>query len=981
MKRQLYLIIIALFSTITLHANGVKIDNMNFILDKNSKTATVTYTGVKPSSESKYSGHVIIPSVVTHKGVEYTVTEIGEEAFYGAWHLVFVTIPSTVKIISIRAFAICGSLEKIEVDPSNKVFDSRQNCNAVILTAKNELIIGCKGSTIPDGITSIGSRAFSFTHINSITIPSSVTQIGTEAFYWSELQNVTIPNSVKSIGAKAFSTKGYIKEFRYETGFDLSLLSTTVPPSAYVEIDSTGKIVKNETIAPSQNKPQQTTTAITAIAAVTAQRQNQTKSIPQNSCGDGLTWDYSAGTLTISGEGKMNDYSKGGAPWAKHAGSILYIKMDKTIFKIGSYAFAGCANVKEITIPNSVAEIGDYAFSGCKSLRKFSIPPSVKKMGSRALDGCDGLYEFMCPSSFSLAGMYIPQTCRNRLSYNPYNQSDPNYSSRHIVTPESLAQSRQAAATASSGKTQQTTTTSAKNMPLLVMVEGSIIFSDASKNNRIDADEQCSIRFKIQNNGKGVANRCEARVKLSGATGGISAKSVQLPPIAVGQIYEVNIPITSDINTQDGKVTIGVEVYEPSGWGIAPFDFATVDTKSYERPLLQVVDYTIASASGKIKKMEPFTLSFNLQNTQYGNAEQVKVKINLPANVFVMDGAQEQTFPVVKSGEAKPIQLSLVANNNYASSDIPVTIELKEKHGRFAENKQLSIALNQTTTGPINIAAKDEPRQERKEIQLATIGSAVDKNIPIGTTKNTNTFVVIIANENYKKVAKVPYALNDGSVFKQYCEKTLGIPSHNIHLVSDATYMDIKGQVNWLTSVMDAYQGQARIIFYYAGHGVPDEQSKTAFLLPVDGNGSDITTGYKLDNLYNALGSMPSERVTVFMDACFSGSKREEGMLASARGVAIKAKSGQPIGKMVVFSAATGDETAYPNNDEQHGMFTYYLLKKMQDTKGDVTLQDLGNYITTNVRQQSIVKNGKSQTPCVIPSATLDESWQNWKLK
>ena len=62
-------------------------------------------------------------------------------------------------------------------------------------------------------------------------------------------------------------------------------------------------------------------------------------------------------------------------------------------------------------------------------------------------------------------------------------------------------------------------------------------------------------------------------------------------------------------------------------------------------------------------------------------------------------------------------------------------------------------------------------------------------------------------------------------------------------------------------------------------------------------------------------------------------------------------------------------------------MFTYYLLKKLQETQGDVTLLDLGDYITTNVRQQSVVMNGKPQTPCVTPSASLGNDWQNWKLK
>ena len=226
----------------------------------------------------------------------------------------------------------------------------------------------------------------------------------------------------------------------------------------------------------------------------------------------------------------------------------------------------------------------------------------------------------------------------------------------------------------------------------------------------------------------------------------------------------------------------------------------------------------------------------------------------------------------------------------------------------------------------------------------------------------------------------MPFAKNDGAVFQKYCQKTLGIPTGNIHYVENATFNDMRIQLAWLKDVCDAFAGKASLIVYYAGHGIPDETSKSAYLLPVDGDGRYVQSAYKLDDMYLQLGAMNAKSVTVFMDACFSGSKREEGMLASARGVAIKVKSGVPQGNMVVFSAASSDETAYPNNDEQHGMFTYYLLKKLQETKGDVTLQELGNYITTNVRQQSIVKNGKSQTPTVIPSIDATD-WQNWKLK
>lgn len=209
----------------------------------------------------------------------------------------------------------------------------------------------------------------------------------------------------------------------------------------------------------------------------------------------------------------------------------------------------------------------------------------------------------------------------------------------------------------------------------------------------------------------------------------------------------------------------------------------------------------------------------------------------------------------------------------------------------------------------------------------------VDIDIPQIDTKNPNTFAVIIANENYKRVDNVPFALNDGEIFAEYCKKTLGLSEQNLHFVKDATLNDLKFNMKWLQNILKTYNGEASVIFYYAGHGIPDEQNKTAFILPVDGYGSDASTGYSLTDLYNFLGELPSKKISVFLDACFSGAKREGDMLASARGVAIKVKETQPKGNMVVFSAAQNDETAYPYKEQKHGLFTYYLLKKYKKQK------------------------------------------------
>ncbi|HAN76722.1 MAG TPA: hypothetical protein DCQ31_02530 [Bacteroidales bacterium] len=259
--------------------------------------------------------------------------------------------------------------------------------------------------------------------------------------------------------------------------------------------------------------------------------------------------------------------------------------------------------------------------------------------------------------------------------------------------------------------------------------------------------------------------------------------------------------------------------------------------------------------------------------------------------------------------------------------------------------------------------------------------SDIDINIPVNTQNNTKTFVVIIANENYQKEVKVQFAANDGRMVKEYCEKTLGIPSENIHIAVDATYGNMKSEIKWLADVAGVFNGEAKLIFYYAGHGMPNETNKSAYLLPVDGFSSDFETAIKLDDLYARLTAIPAVSVTVFLDACFSGAIRDDGMLANARAVKVKPGANTIAGNMVVFSAANGDQTAYPYKAKQHGLFTYFLLKIIRESNGNADYNSLYNYVLENVKQQSIIVNQKSQTPLVNTSPELLNSWQTMKLR
>jgi len=254
----------------------------------------------------------------------------------------------------------------------------------------------------------------------------------------------------------------------------------------------------------------------------------------------------------------------------------------------------------------------------------------------------------------------------------------------------------------------------------------------------------------------------------------------------------------------------------------------------------------------------------------------------------------------------------------------------------------------------------------------------VDTYLPVTDIKDPNTFAVIIANEHYEFEVPVPYALNDGAVFKRYLEKTLGVPEDNIRFVPDATLNKMRRELRWLSDMVSVSGDQCRVIVYYSGHGMPDEASHNAYLLPVDGYSTDTRSGVSTADFYKLLSNMKTRQTLVFLDACFSGAKREGGMMQAARGVAIKAKAAPVVSSnMVVFSAATGDETAWPLKEKQHGLFTYNILQQLNEHNGCVSLGELSDQVTAEVKSLSMKKNGKMQTPTVT-APNGNNSWRNW---
>ena len=340
--KSLVLAVIGLLCCMSVSAEDFEVDGIYYnITSSTDKTVAVTYRGDYYYSDDEYFGEVTIPESVTYSGNTYSVTSIGDCAFYNCSGLTSVELPNSVISIGNSAFAYCSSLTSVELPNSvTSIGDYafyvtawyNNQPDGVIYAGK--VLYKYKGTmpantsiTIEDGTVSISPQAFNgCLSLTSVEIPNSVTSIGDDAFwYCSSLTSVEIPNSVTSISDGAF-------------GNCSSLTSVELPNSV---------------------------TSIGTHAFL--------------------------GCLSLTSVEFPNSVTSIGHQAFRYCSSLTSVEIPNSVTSIGEWAFHYCPSLTSVEIGNSVTSIGAYAFRECPSLTSIVVAPNNSKYDSR--DNCNAIIE------------------------------------------------------------------------------------------------------------------------------------------------------------------------------------------------------------------------------------------------------------------------------------------------------------------------------------------------------------------------------------------------------------------------------------------------------------------------------------------------------------------------------------------------------------------------------------------------------------
>ena len=232
---------------------------------------------------------------------------------------------------------------------------------------------------------------------------------------------------------------------------------------------------------------------------------------------------------------------------------------------------------------------------------------------------------------------------------------------------------------------------------------------------------------------------------------------------------------------------------------------------------------------------------------------------------------------------------------------------------------------------------------------------------PIGSL-----WAVVVGIEKYRRLPEVRFARRDAIAVREYFERALGVPKDHITtlLDDDATKLGI--QIAVADELSSHIKEGDTVFVYFAGHGAP------GYLIPSDGTPQSLVrSGYRLDEFYHDLAVLKTNRVVVFIDACFSGmlarTDRPEPLVKDSRPVMLSTPESVIPQNVAGIAGSSGNELSNAYQSQAHGLFTYYLLKGISELpQGRIPLSQLSTSVTSQVEERSRDTSWRKHVPKAI---------------